>query len=78
MNIMNHATGFWTQLGIGVWVMLSPWFLGFSDLTLMKWSNLVAGLAITVLSVWLMCDVSGKRAVSESQSMVQKRSVASR
>lgn len=42
---------FWTFLGVGAWVFLSPWILGFSSINLALWSNLLAGALIVVLAV---------------------------
>ncbi len=43
---------------IGVWVLVSPWILGFSDISIMKWSNLVCGAAIILLGIW---EIFGER-----------------
>jgi hypothetical protein len=37
---------------IGVWVLLSPWFLGWSGIPVIMWSNLLAGVLVIILSVW--------------------------
>lgn len=42
----------WTQLALGGWTMLSPWLLGFSSISVMKWSNLIVGLVIVLVNVW--------------------------
>ncbi|MBU6500593.1 MAG: SPW repeat protein [Patescibacteria group bacterium] len=42
----------WARLAIGFWILISPWLLGFSSITIMKWSNLIAGLIIIILNVW--------------------------
>jgi hypothetical protein len=48
---------FWAQLVIGLWILLSPWLLGFSDIFIMKWSNVLCGLALVVMSGW---EILGK------------------
>jgi hypothetical protein len=44
----------WAAFIIGLWVMLSPWFLGFSNIEIMKWSNAVCGLAIVLINAWML------------------------
>ncbi len=44
----------WTQLVLGVWLMISPWLLGFSSISLMKWSNLLTGLMLVLVNVWII------------------------
>lgn len=34
--------------------MISPWLLGFSSISLMKWSNLLIGLIIVLINVWII------------------------
>ena len=40
------------QLAIGIWIFLSPWILGFSSISIMTWSNLIAGIIIILINVW--------------------------
>jgi len=42
----------WTELGLGVWVLISPWLLGFSSISIMKWSNLLVGLSLVLIGIW--------------------------
>lgn len=44
----------WFQLILAVWVFISPWVLGFYEINLALWSNLIAGIAIAVLNLWLI------------------------
>ncbi|PIP30103.1 hypothetical protein COU12_00790 [Candidatus Jorgensenbacteria bacterium CG10_big_fil_rev_8_21_14_0_10_54_38] len=41
-------------VGLGVWVLISPWVLGFSALNLARWNNVLAGIAIITLAFWGM------------------------
>jgi hypothetical protein len=50
---------FWVQLAIGFWILLSPWLLGFSDLGIMKWSNVLCGLILVVMSGWILLGKYG-------------------
>ena len=44
----------WTGLVIGAWILISPWLLGFASLGLMKWSNVLAGLVLVLMSAWAL------------------------
>ncbi len=61
--------GNWTQLALGLWIILSPWFLGFSSITVMKWSNLIAGTVIFLINVWI---IFGEKRSSGEHSAVGK------
>jgi len=52
------VTKHWTAFAVGVWVLVSPWLLGFADISVMKWSNLICGAIIILMSVW---DIFGER-----------------
>lgn len=45
-------TGEWVRLGLGVWVLFSPWLLGLSQIPVIMWSNLVAGVTLILMSLW--------------------------
>lgn len=51
----------WSQVLIGVWVLLSPWLLGVSGISILMWSNLAAGLALILMGVWRIFDGSAVR-----------------
>jgi len=40
--------------------MVSPWLLGFSSITIMKWSDLLCGLALVVVNAWSLAKVGEK------------------
>lgn len=42
----------WIVFLLGLWVLVSPWILGFSAYTLAMWSNVVAGILIIIYSLW--------------------------
>ena len=39
------------QLVLGIWLLVSPWMLGFSEINLAKWSCVLVGLGI-LFAVW--------------------------
>lgn len=40
----------WVQFAIGTWILISPWLLGFSEIALAKWSNVIFGLLLLIMS----------------------------
>jgi len=44
--------GNWTGLFIGIMMIVSPWILGFSDISLAKWCNILLGLALVLMNAW--------------------------
>jgi hypothetical protein len=55
----------WGSLVLGMWILVSPWLLGFSAISLMKWSNVICGTIIILIAVW---DIFGERSVLEGDS----------
>jgi len=44
----------WIQVGLGVWLILSPWLLEFSSISIMKWNNLCIGTVLVLVNVWII------------------------
>lgn len=42
----------WIAFGLGIWLVLAPWLLGFAGISLAKWSSVLAGLALAVIFAW--------------------------
>lgn len=49
---MSSVARNYTQLVLGIWILLSPWLLGFSSISIMTWGNLIAGIILILTSVW--------------------------
>ncbi|MGH6894965.1 MAG: SPW repeat protein [Geminicoccaceae bacterium] len=52
-----HAWEEWTNLLIGLWLVISPWVLGFSGNAVATWNTLVVGLLIFALAAWELYDI---------------------
>jgi tetrahydromethanopterin S-methyltransferase subunit E len=61
--------GNWTGLVIGIIIIISPWVLGFSDISLAKWSNIIVGLVLVLMNAWIVFGESASTAVSVAASM---------
>jgi hypothetical protein len=42
----------WTKVVLGVWLLASPWLLGFSHQTVAADNIMIVGLVVVVLSLW--------------------------
>ncbi len=41
---------------LGAWMMVSPWVLEFSSISLAKWNALVVGLLLVLVNAWMIFD----------------------
>jgi hypothetical protein len=39
----------WTEIIVGIIMIISPWVLGFSDISLAKWCNVLIGLLLVLM-----------------------------
>ena len=62
----------WTELVIGIIMIVSPWVFGFSDISLAKWCNVLLGLVLVVAGTWSMFGNSPALPVSSVEEP-QKR-----
>ena len=44
----------WVNAVFGVWLILSPWLLGFSDLFAAMLNAVIVGAAVLILAVWAL------------------------
>jgi hypothetical protein len=42
----------WTELVIGIIMIISPWIFGFSDVSVAKWCNVLIGIALVLVNAW--------------------------
>lgn len=42
----------WAAFCIGIWLIAAPWLLGFSGISLARWSSALAGLILAVTFAW--------------------------
>lgn len=43
---------FWVGFVAGLWLIISPWLLGFSGISPAKWSSVAAGLILALVFGW--------------------------
>ncbi|MEK9154621.1 MAG: SPW repeat protein [Patescibacteria group bacterium] len=44
----------WVNLVLGVWILISPWVLGFSGFAPALWSNIIVGVLIAIFALWAL------------------------
>jgi hypothetical protein len=49
----------WTETVIGLWVVVSPWLVGFASSESAKANAILSGLVILTLSLWTLQDEGG-------------------
>ncbi len=49
------------QVVLGFWILVSPWLLGFSGASPMKWSNVILGTTILLVNLWAIFGVEVKK-----------------
>jgi hypothetical protein len=42
----------WIAAALGVWLIISPWVLGFAAMATALWTHIVLGVVIAALAVW--------------------------
>jgi hypothetical protein len=47
----------WTNLVIGIWLVVAPWALGFGSNAVATWNTLVVGVLIFALAAWELYDI---------------------
>jgi hypothetical protein len=49
---MDDAPGIsWINILLGIWVIISPFVLGFSQLPRVMWNNIATGIAVGILAI---------------------------
>ena len=51
----------WVAVALGVWMIASPWVLGFSTVTVLMWLAVICGAIITVMAVFVLLQPDRKR-----------------
>ena len=52
----------WVNVALGVWLVISPWIVGFNDLTTATWNAVIVGGVIALLAAWALStdkDIGG-------------------
>ena len=50
----------WAMVALGVWLVLSPWLLGFASKTTAAWNTVVVGIVVGGLALWAAMGQRGQ------------------
>ena len=42
----------WVNLLLGIWMVIGPYVLSYSDITNARWNDIVVGIAVAILAAW--------------------------
>lgn len=42
----------WLNLILGLWMLSSPWILGYWEVTLVLWNQITTGVLLLLISLW--------------------------
>ncbi len=42
----------WALLGSGLWLIVSPWLLGYWSYNLVTWNSILLGTVVVVMTLW--------------------------
>lgn len=54
----------WTNIVLGVWLLASPWLLGFSTSAALTWNAVIIGGLVAVFAGWALYEEQGPRQVA--------------
>jgi hypothetical protein len=47
----------WLSFALGIWVVLAPWVLGFTGVTLAVWTHVILGVLVAAIAAWEIWQV---------------------
>lgn len=56
LEIEQLIVGNWVVGALGLWALVSPFVLHFSDATMAMRNNVIIGAAVTILAIWLAAN----------------------
>lgn len=42
----------WINLVLGVWLFLSPWFFGYTNMRSIAWNSYIVGALVGIIAIW--------------------------
>jgi len=40
------------EVVLGVWILVSPWLLGYASITAVLWGNIISGALVALVGLW--------------------------
>ena len=44
----------WANVALGIWLLISPWVLGFSSMMAAMWNAVIVGIVVAALALWAL------------------------
>ncbi len=44
----------WASVALGLWLVISPWVLGFSGMATAMWNAMIVGFVVALLALWAL------------------------
>jgi len=57
-----HEWEEWLSLLFAIWLVASPWALGFAVAGTLVWNEIVVGLIVGLMALWSLYDIHGEHA----------------
>ena len=57
--ISFHAWEEWVNTALAVWLLISPYLLGFTTMTQAVWNQVIVGVLVGVLAIWTAATEGG-------------------
>jgi hypothetical protein len=48
----------WLMVAAGIWLIISPWVLGFASETRAVWDSVIVGVVVALLAIWARSTMS--------------------
>jgi len=55
-----NAWAEWVNMTLGIWLLVSPWVLGFHISEALRWNSVAAGVLIAALAAWVLMQERAK------------------
>lgn len=59
----------WTELIVGIIMIIAPWIFGFSDISVAKWCDVLLGLALVLINAWTIFGGRASAAASAVETV---------
>jgi hypothetical protein len=50
----------WVNVILGIWMIVSPWIFGVSDVNAILWNGIISGIVVIVLAAWSALAVESR------------------
>lgn len=66
----NHRVIEWPQAVLGVWLIVSPWIVGFTGVTAAAWNTVLVGAGVVILAGWALAAAPAREESNTPRHMM--------